>query len=352
MDISLSGSLGGPSIEFLVRETGSLNIVSTTALVDMNQYFYDLTFHDFAAGNTGQNQTLTVEQKFGTSLLGPGTYYFGIRWVDQFSPPYDNFLFTLDKTGAKSVLEITKVRQAADNRIMDIPSNMPYGTTGIKLVDFISGIQKKFNLVIYPDNTKANQFIVETWNNWYNKGVVRDFNKYINLDEKIEVIPANNFAVNKLTLGDALDQDYISQQFSKGANREYGKTYYVDTQNFFSQGEFNVKTTFASSPLNYLQGSGLSGSVGGITPPTPTQFLVGTCKFGYSYSAPDTCFSAASFAAYTLTGTLYIGAIVYDDEYGTSPVTGLRFIVGPSGGTIWNLDTSTGEILSETGYYC
>ncbi len=32
--------------------------------------------------------------------------------------------------------------------------------------------------------------------------------------------------------GDTLDQDYISQQFSKEANREYAKTYYTDTQNF------------------------------------------------------------------------------------------------------------------------
>jgi hypothetical protein len=267
LNINLSGSLGGPAIYLYVRETGSLATVSNTALVDLNQYFYDLTYHDFAAGNTGQNQTFQVSQKFGTSPLGPGTYYFGLEWVDQFNAPYNNFKFTLDPNASpKSYLEITRVRQAADGRVMDIPSNMPYGTSGIKLVDFISGIQKKFNLVIYPDNTKPNQFIVETFNNWYQKGAVKDFNQYINLDVPFDVIPANNFAVNKLNFGDSLDQDYISQQFAKGANREYGKIYYTDTTNFFSQGTFEVKTTFASEPLLYLQGTGLSGSVGGLAP--------------------------------------------------------------------------------------
>jgi hypothetical protein len=87
-----------------------------------------------------------------------------------------------------------------------------------------------------------------------------DFNKYINLDNTIEVIPANNLAVNELNFGDTLDGDYISQQFSKLANREYGKSYYVDTQNFFSQGTFNVKTGLASSPISYLAGTGVSGS--------------------------------------------------------------------------------------------
>ena len=39
---------------------------------------------------------------------------------------------------------------------MDIPSNMPFGNSGIKYVDFIRGLQKKFNLVIYPNKTKLN----------------------------------------------------------------------------------------------------------------------------------------------------------------------------------------------------
>jgi len=168
------------------------------------------------------------------------------------------------------VVIISKLNQAADGLVMDIPSNMPFGTSGIKQIDFIIGLQKKFNLVIYPNKTKANEFIIESFNNWYNKGQRWDFNKYINLDEKIEVIPANNLAVNQLNFGDTLDQDYLSQQFSKAANREYGKIYYTDTTNFFSQGRFDVKTTFASTPLTRIAGTGLSGSVGGLNPPTPT----------------------------------------------------------------------------------
>lgn len=125
---------------------------------------------------------------------------------------------------------------------------MPFGTSGIKLIDFITGFQKKYNLVIYPNKTKLNDFIVEPFKTWYKDGVIKDFNKYINLDEKIQVIPTNNLAVQNLNFGDTLDNDYVSQQFAKAGNREYGKAYYVDTQNFFSQGDFTVKTSFASNP--------------------------------------------------------------------------------------------------------
>jgi len=208
-------------------------------------------------------------------------------------------------------LEINKQLQIADGRIMDIPSNMPFGTNGIKQIDFIVGLQKKFNLVIYPNKTKTSEFIIETFNEWYNKGQRWDFNKYINLDENVEVIPANNLAVNELNFGDTLDQDYLSQQFSKEANREYGKTYYTDTQNYFSQGKFDVKTTFGNGPLVKIAGTGLSGSVGGITPPTPTstQYVIGNAGWASDVAA--------------CSNTYYYPTIVYAAENDPSLVTTL-----------------------------
>jgi hypothetical protein len=268
LELKLSGSIGGPAIEFIVRNTGSLSTTaSLTTLVNFNQFFNNNTFQAFADGNTGQNQTYSIATEFTTARLDPGTYYFGIQWYDQFSAPYNNFSFVLDPNGKpKSSLEIIKVEQAADGRIMNIPLNMPFGTQGIKQIDFLTSLQKKFNLVMYPSKTVRNEFIVESFNNWYNKGRRWDFNKYANLNEKIEVIPANNLAVNELNFGDILDQDYISQQFSKEANREFGKSYFTDTENFFSQGKFEVKTAVASTQLLQITGTGLSGSVSGLAP--------------------------------------------------------------------------------------
>jgi hypothetical protein len=98
--------------------------------------------------------------------------------------------------------------------------------------------------------------------------------------------------VNQLNFGDTLDQDYLSQQFSKEANREYAKTYYTDTTNFFSQGKFEVKTTFASTPLVRIAGTGLSGSVGGIAPPvTSYMYVVGNNGYGSDTAACSNTYS-------------------------------------------------------------
>jgi hypothetical protein len=225
---------------------------------------------------------------------------------------------------------------------------MPYGTQGIKLVDFITGIQKKYNLVIYPNKTKLNEFIVDTFNDWYAKGQVKDFNKYINLDNKIEVIPANNLAVNKLNFGDTLDQDYISLQFSKGANREYGKAYYTDTQNYFSQGTLEVKTTFASSPLLQIAGTGLSGSVAGAGGSQNPSFTIPTSLTAYN-SSLDACNGSPSFVNYyATTDSIANITTLFTDSGRTIPVNGNFFwylVQEPSTANQWAVQISNNGIL-------
>jgi len=248
-------------------ETGSSTAYGLTAIQS-----YIVFFDQLQQSRTGGiNTTYELQTQFKLYDIPAGNYYFQVKQRPNFASPTVQPTVIMDPGETnKSYIEIKQVNQAADGRVIDIPSNMPYGTNGIKQIDFILGLQKKFNLIIYPNKTRTNEFIIETFNDWYKRGEVKDFNRYINLDKRIEVIPANNLAVNKLNFGDTLDNDYISQQFNKEANREYGKSYYVDTTNFFSQGEFNVKTTFASDPLIRIPGTGLSGSVGGITPPAPT----------------------------------------------------------------------------------
>jgi hypothetical protein len=320
LNINVSSSINNLPGQFWIRmiETGSSTPIGETTLVNFNQYFTQVV----------QSRNGSINQKFELSTIFPmtsvpaGHYYFQIKQQKYYTSASP--LVKLDPGGTtKSFIQINKLVQAADGRTMDIPSNMPYGTKGIKLVDFISGLQKKFNLVMYPDKTKPNAFIIETFNNWYKTGNIKDFNKYINLDAPISVTPANNLAVNNLNFGDTLDTDYVSQQFYKGANREYGKTYYVDTQNFFSQGTLEVKTPFASSELIKVSGTGVSGSINGLNPGgNYTQYYMGGA--GYNW--------ATSTAA--CSGTYYYPITVYAAE--SNPLTISQFFTDPQLTTPFN----------------
>lgn len=245
-----------PQFSLIIKDATSGVVESIVPLQIINDYLQDVQTYN---GGSTKTQKFTLTQQFTSGVVPSGSHKFNLYW--QGVPSSANLQVVLNPSNSvASYLSVTKVNQGGDGLVMNIADNMPYGTTGIKLIDFITSLQKKFNLVIYPNKTKPREFIVETFNTWYKRGEIRDFNRYINLDKPLSVTPANNLAVNKLNFGDTLDGDYISQQFAKGANREFGKSYYVDTENFFSQGTFEVKTGMASSPLVYLTGTGTSGS--------------------------------------------------------------------------------------------
>jgi hypothetical protein len=248
---------GIPNFTLKIKDASN-NTVATDSLSNLNTFLNRTQIYNATQTRT-QTFTIPIEWNVNKLTASTGPFKFYLRYENIGG---SNFQVILDPNNQpKSYLSVTKVNQGGDGLVLDVGKNMPFGTSGIKQIDFITSLQRKFNLVIYPNKLKPREFIVETFNSWYKRGEIKDFNQYINLDDKIEVIPANNLAVNELNFGDTLDQDYISQQFSKAANREYGKTYYVDKENFFSQGKFEVKTGFASSPLIYLNGTGVSGSV-------------------------------------------------------------------------------------------
>ena len=255
-----ASGIGVPQFTFQFVDANNTASKYETPLTAINEYMVNVYF---TQTTTPVSQSYEAAQTFTTLALPSGSYYPAMKQtvfgVDNFAVRYNT------NQNPTNYLEVNKVKQAGDYKIIDIPSNMPFGQVGIRLVDFIKAVQKKFNLVFYANNTKNGQFICETFDDWYKRGGVKDFNKYINLNEKIEVIPANNLAVNKLTFGDTLDGDYISQQFSKENSRNYGDAFYVDTTNYFSQGEFKVESGFASTPLGYVDGTGQSGSATFIT---------------------------------------------------------------------------------------
>ena len=209
--------------------------------------------------NTTVTQTYNDTIVFQTPFLEVGEWQFWIEYVPFGS---NNFGITLNPPDSQvySRLKILRAKQGADFNLLNPAINMPFGVSGIRIIDFIRGIQKKFNLVMYQDVSVPNQFKVETFNTWYRSGEYKDFNNYINLNEKIEFIPANTEAVNKLNFTDTQDADYVSTVWQRTYNRTFGQAILIDTGSYFSQGDYEVKSVLASGPLTLIPGSLYSGS--------------------------------------------------------------------------------------------
>jgi len=114
-------------------ETGSSTPYSTQAIQS-----YIIFFDQLQQSRTGGiNTTYELASEFVLNDIPPGNYYFQIRQSPNDPPPTTQPVVKLDPNGTtKSFLEIKEVKNAADGRVMDIPSNMPFGTTGIKQIDF------------------------------------------------------------------------------------------------------------------------------------------------------------------------------------------------------------------------
>ena len=295
----ISGSFGAGSgiPAFYINYMSGSTSVNQQTLARINTYL----------GTIAQSRTSVVTEVFNikdfifqTPELDPGTYTFQIYYVPQY---YNNFQVKLNPdVNNQSSWEIFRARQAADFLVLDVPANMPFGTSGIKVIDFIRSIQKKFNLIIYPDKLNPNQFVVETFNNWYKQGTVKDFNKYINVKDKIEFTPANQLGYNKVRFSDADDTDYVETLFKRTNNRVYGESNYYDSGSYYSQGTLDVLSdVIASGPLGLVPGSVYSGSVAtsGFTCTTYEIENEGVTSCNITYSI---CGSGGATSVLTLPG--------------------------------------------------
>jgi len=331
---NVSGSSGFPQFTLQAfRTTGTPGQVDAKPLQQTNKFFRET---ESQSSSTGDRE-YTLEEEFTMSITS-GSYQFRLKY-ENFGG--SNFSVVNNPEGnTNGYIAIDEVVNSADYRIMELARNMPFGENGIKQIDFIKGLQKKFNLIIYPSKTKPRHFIIETFNNWYKQGEIKSFNNFINLDEKIQVTPANNLAVREVNFGDELGKDFLAQQFEKATNRDFGVINYVDNQNFFSQGKLDVLSTFSASPLRYVQGTGLSGSS------APAVGYAEDVQLGNL--SPQVCGEPLT-EIYTdqITG-FGIGDIIYSDIYLQNPVTGFGFIVDV-GGFIFELNSSTGEVEGPYG---
>ena len=224
---------------------------------------------------------------------------------------------------------------------MEIPRNMPYGENGVTCLDFLKGIQKKYNLVIYPSKLDVNTIIIEPFTNWYKKGNVIDLTNSIRTDKPFTVIPANNLAVNELEFGDNQGRDYLARLFTEKNNRSYGTSYFIDSDNQFSQGKIDIKTSLSSSPLRYIDGS---GGIGAITPPI-TSYPIGIY---YNNDANDMCNYNRFYTTAYITRNdteIQIYDTIYLDANLTTKLLGYNYVTDVSD-KVWLVNPSTGVAYS------
>lgn len=330
---SATGSIGHPQLD-IVMISGSE--VEPMDVDEINKYLRETYSQLQAVGD----KSYTLEETWVNTtptVLDEGPWTFNARYSITGS---GDFNITIAPGGnTESEITVDEVRFAADWRIMEIPQNMPFGESGITCLDFLKGLQKKFNLVITPSKTRINHFEIETFNDWYKTGTVIDLSNNIKTDKTLNVQPANTLAVNELEFTDSLGKDYLGRNFNDLNNRIYGASIFKDTSNQFSQGKIDVTTVFSSSPLRYIEGTG------GTSIETPTTGYSQAITYNNSVTTicNDQRFLGTAYIA-SSRGYITYGDILYWDSSLQTPLRYYAFVRDNTNGLVWGVNTFTGEV--------
>jgi len=131
------------------------------------------------------------------------------------------------------------------------PVYMEFNAPDMKQIDFITSIQKMFNLVFVADKTLPNTLKIEPMVEYIASGNTLDWSQKLDLSKDIMYSPTTDLQKAKFSFTYASDSDFFNSVYTDNG-RTYGR-YEVTENDFevineFATGEEKVELAFASTP--------------------------------------------------------------------------------------------------------
>ncbi len=134
---------------------------------------------------------------------------------------------------------------------VDAAANMPE----LKQIDFVTGLQKMFNLVFVPDKNRENHLLIEPYVEYMDAGTEKSWNDLIDYDHDITLKPTTDLQAKRYEWTHKAGRDFLSQSVDNSLDRVYGNYRVTDADNDFATGEKKVETPFAPYITSLIPGS-------------------------------------------------------------------------------------------------
>jgi hypothetical protein len=146
------------------------------------------------------------------------------------------------------VLDIT---DPTSGQTVDVEANMPE----MKQIDFVSGLQKMFNLVFIPDRNNPKKLYIEPFNDYLAAGTKKDWTNKIDLSKDITIEPTTDLQSRRYEWTHSNGKDLVNDLVFKNASRVYGRYRVDDPENDFASGTKEIKSPFAPHVASYIPGT-------------------------------------------------------------------------------------------------
>ena len=147
--------------------------------------------------------------------------------------------------------QIVDITDPTSGQTVDTAANMPK----MKQIDFVSGLQKMFNLVFIADRNNAKKLYVEPFNTYISSGTAKDWTNLIDLSKDITIEPTTDLQSRRYDWTHSNGKDLVNDLVFKNAARVYGRYRVDDPENDFASGTKEIKTPFAPHVASYIPGT-------------------------------------------------------------------------------------------------
>ena len=238
--------------EFLGIISGNGTVTNETSS-DVSLFFNDYTSTQvLREDGLCNNETSTTQVEFTKDFNFTGNstiqfYFFGTNAT------ISNFKFEI----------FTGPRFLVSGQTFDYALEFP--DNDYKQIDFITSINRYFNLVVVPSPDKPNTLIIEPIVDYFGKGELLDWTTKVDYNQLQSLSPTTSLINGTLQFNFQLDQDYANQDFKTASNKVFGTDkinlnipYKNSSTNFTYIFSSPIDITINSVQSNYLTLSSFS----------------------------------------------------------------------------------------------
>jgi hypothetical protein len=154
--------------------------------------------------------------------------------------------------GTRTFFECTSAAPAVIGATIDM--SLQFGDE--KVVDWLTGVIQKFNLVIEPLKDQKNVLLIEPFDIWRDLGTTVDWTDIVDRDIKFKIQHPVQQQPKEVYFSDEEDTDEFNRYSIDELDKTFGSVTYT-AEGDVAQGEQEVGTFFAPTPMKYIQGSNL-----------------------------------------------------------------------------------------------
>lgn len=126
----------------------------------------------------------------------------------------------------------------------------------IKQIDFLTSLQKMFNLVFVPNKQNPFDILIEPWTDYVGDGSPRSWTEELDYSKDVVIYPTTDIQKRSYEFTYSKDKDFLNKFYQDNADRVFGRYLIEDEENDFAVGEQKVQPKFGAYPLQELEGTG------------------------------------------------------------------------------------------------